>query len=131
MVIFDLRSCRAGGPLSAHHFSPHDCASRTVLNRTGSIRQGKAFIGNCVASKYSRSRIAPIEPVFSCTEATEALLMMPAFAVAVGSSIGVGFASATELMAMSNATSIQGFIGLASLLNAEVTFRYVGFTTRQ
>jgi hypothetical protein len=46
--------------------------------------------------------------------------MMPAFtiAVAVGCSIGVGFASATELMAASNA-SIKGFIGLASLLNAE------------
>src|SRR6476659_9713311 len=108
MLIFNLGSCHTGGPLSAHHFNRHDCASRTVLNRTGSIRQGKAFIDDCVASKYSRSRMAPIEPVFSCTEATEPLLtIMPAFtiAVAVGCSIGVGFASATELMAASNATS--------------------------
>ena len=37
--------------------------------------------------------------------------MVAAFTIAMGSSIGLGFASATELMATSNATGIQGFIG--------------------
>src|SRR5262249_36012231 len=68
------------------------------------------------------SRTDPIEPVFSCTEATELLFMMPAFTIAAGSSIGGGFASATRLMTTSNATGIQGFIGPVSLLQAEGTF---------
>jgi hypothetical protein len=82
----------------------------------GSIRQGKAFIGNCFASKYSRSRVAPIDSVFSCTEASEPLLMVAALTISVDSSIGLGFASAAGLIATSNATDIQGFIGLASCL---------------
>src|SRR4030095_6515637 len=91
---------------------------RTLSNRTGAIRQGKAFNGDCGASKYSRSRIAPIEPVLSCTDPPEPMFMTPASTSAVGSSIGVGFASATVLKAMSNAAGIKGFIGLPSLLNA-------------
>src|SRR5215471_5198745 len=115
MVIFDLRSRHAGTarfPLIT--LAGTIVPAGPVLNRTGSIRHGKAFIGGCFASKYSRSRIAPIEPVFSCTEATEPLLTVPAFTIAADCSIGVGFASATGLMATSNATGIQGFIGLAS-----------------
>jgi hypothetical protein len=46
------------------------------------------------------------------------MFMTPASTSAVGSSIGVGFASATVLKAMSNAAGIKGFIGLPSLLNA-------------
>src|SRR6476660_1076319 len=126
MLIFNLGSCHAGGPLSAHHFDRHDHASRTVLNRTGSIRQGNAFIGNCFASKYSRSRVAPIDSVLPCTEASEPPLMVAALTISVDSSIGEGFASAAGLIATSNATDIQGFIGLASLLDAE-GFRCIGF----
>jgi hypothetical protein len=43
------------------------------------------------------------------------MFMTPASTSAVGSSIGVGFASATVLKAMSNAAGIKGFIGLALL----------------
>ncbi|MGB2647732.1 MAG: hypothetical protein WBC86_08980, partial [Pseudolabrys sp.] len=50
------------GQTSARHCSRHDCARRTFSNRRGSKRQGKAFTGDCGGSKYSRSRIAPIEP---------------------------------------------------------------------
>jgi hypothetical protein len=57
--------------------------------------------------------------VFSCIEASKPLLTVAALTISVGSSIGVGFASATGLIATSNMTDIQGFIGLASLLNAE------------
>jgi hypothetical protein len=46
------------------------------------------------------------------------MFMTPASTRAVGSSIGVGFARATVLKAMSNAAGIKGFIGLPSLLNA-------------
>jgi hypothetical protein len=46
------------------------------------------------------------------------MFMTPASTSAVGSSIGVGFASATVLKDMSNAAGIKGFIGLPSLLNA-------------
>jgi len=56
--------------------------------------------------------------------------MVAALTISVDSSIGEGFASAAGLIATSNATDIQGFIGLASLLNAE-GFRCVGFPTRQ
>jgi hypothetical protein len=91
---------------------------RTLSNRMGSIRQGEAFNGDCGASKYSRSRIAPIEPVFSCTDPPEPRFMTAASTSAVGSSIGVGFVSATVLKAMSTAAGIKGFIGLPSLLNA-------------
>jgi hypothetical protein len=48
--------------------------------------------------------------------------MVAALTISVDSSIGVGFASAAGLIATSNATDIQGFIGLASLLNAEGHF---------
>jgi hypothetical protein len=51
------------------------------------------------------------------------MFMMPTFTFAVGSSIGVGFASATVLKAMSNAAGIKGFIGLASLLHASANDR--------
>src|SRR5262245_46904265 len=101
-------------PVSLRHFNRHDCASRTLLKRTVSIGQGKALPAVWGASKYSRSRIALIEPVFSCTDPTEAMFIMPAFTIALDSSIGMGFASATVLKAMSNAASIKGFIGLAS-----------------
>src|SRR5262249_38436506 len=85
---------------------------------------------DCVASKYSRSRTDPIEPVFSCTEATELLFMMPAFTIAAGSSIGGGFASANGLMTTRNGTGIPGFIRLVSFLCRGYFFRYVGFATR-
>ena len=49
--------------------------------------------------------------------------MMFGFTIAVGSSIEVGFASATVLKAMNNAAGIKGFIGLASLLHASANDR--------
>src|SRR5262245_28695307 len=114
MVICDLRSRYAGTfPVSAHHFSRHDCASRTLSNRMGSNRQGKAFTGDCGGSKCSRSRIAPIEAVLSCIVSTETMFLLSG-----SRSIGVVFASATVLNAESNAATIKGFIGLASWLNA-------------
>src|SRR4029453_19359023 len=85
----------------------------TLSNRTGSIRQGKAFNGDCGASKYSRSRIAPIEPGFSCTDPPEPMFIMPGLTSGGGSAI-----AATVLKAMSNAAGIKGFIGLPTLLNA-------------
>src|SRR5262245_55730989 len=115
MVICDLRSLHAGTfPVSAHHFSRHDCASRTLSNRTGSNRQGKAFTGDCGGSKYSRSRIAPIELMLSCLASTETMFLL----MSGSPSIEVVFASATVLNAESNAATIKGFIGLASLPNA-------------
>jgi hypothetical protein len=51
------------------------------------------------------------------------MFMTAASTSAVGSSIGVGFASATVLKAMSNAAGIKGFIGLPSLLNASANDR--------
>jgi hypothetical protein len=103
------------GQASARHFSRHDCARRTFSNRRGSNRQEKAFTGDCGGSKYSRSRIAPIEPVLSCIASTETMFLL----MSGGRSVGVLFASATVLNAESNAATIKGFIGLASLLNAE------------
>jgi hypothetical protein len=50
----------------------------------GSIRQGKAFNVDCGASKYSRSRIAPIEPVFSCIDPPEPRFMTAPSTSAVG-----------------------------------------------
>jgi hypothetical protein len=55
------------------------------------------------------------------------MFMTPASTSAVGSSIGVGFASATVLKAMSNAAGIKGFIGLPSLLNASGNDRPVPY----
>src|SRR5262249_30843469 len=50
-------------------------------------------------------------------------MLMPAFTARGSRSIGVGFASATVLMAKSKATGIKGFIGLAFLLNASGNHR--------
>src|SRR5262245_10469199 len=115
MLICDLRSRHAGTfTVSARHFSRHDCASRAFSNRMDSNRQGKAFTGDCGGSKYSRSRIAPIEAVLSCMVSTETMFLL----MSGSRSIGVVFASATVLNAESNAATIKAFIGLASLLNA-------------
>jgi hypothetical protein len=107
------------GQVSARHFCRHDCANRTLLNRTGSNRQGNAFAGDCGGSKYSRSRIAPIELVFSCMGSVEAMFLL----MSASRSIGVGFAIATVLNAENNAATIKGLIGLASLLNARGNHR--------
>src|SRR5262249_25840921 len=87
---------------AGHH--RQDCASPTLLNSTGSIRQWKALMGGCVASVYSRWRFLP------CTEAAEPGLRLPAFTNAVGSSIGVGLASAAELRNTTKTTGIRSLI---------------------
>ena len=107
--------------------------------RTGWVLFGRekplTLIGG--ASKYSRSRIAPIEPVFSCIDPPEPMFMTAASTSAVGSSIGVGFASATVLKAMSNAAGIKGFMACppcstqAAMIGPVPRFQNVQFRTHE